>query len=75
MQWIGTTYTRRFNLRHGQTGHLFQGRFKSIIVENDAYLAQLSYYIRRNPLRTGIVDRPADYQCGAASMHISYPSF
>ncbi|MCK4530642.1 MAG: transposase [Candidatus Marinimicrobia bacterium] len=62
MQWIGTTYTRRFNLRHGESGHLFQGRFKSIIVENDAYLSQLSYYIHRNPLRAGIVDRLGDYQ-------------
>ncbi|MBC2695620.1 MAG: transposase [Desulfobacteraceae bacterium] len=62
MQWIGTTYTRRFNLRHGESGHLFQGRFKSIIVGNDAYLSQLSYYIHRNPLRAGMVDRLADYQ-------------
>ena len=38
MQWLGTTYTRRFNLNHYQSGHLFQGRYKSILVENDAYL-------------------------------------
>ena len=43
MQWFGTTYTRRFNLDHFQSGHLFQGRYKSILVENDAYLMQLSY--------------------------------
>ncbi len=35
MQWLGVTYTRRFNLRHFRSGHLFQGRFKSIIVQND----------------------------------------
>ena len=34
MQWSGTTYTRRFNNRHSRIGHLFQGRFKSIIIEN-----------------------------------------
>ncbi len=61
MQWIGSTYTRRFNIRHGQIGHLFQGRFKSIIVENEAYLLQLSLYIHQNPLRAGIADRLADY--------------
>ena len=61
MQWLGTTYTRRFNIAHGQSGHLFQGRFKSIIVENDAYLLQLSYYIHRNPLRAGVVERLPDY--------------
>ncbi len=62
MQWLGTGYTRRFNLRNSQSGHLFQGRFKSIIVENDSYLMQLSLYIHRNPLRAGIVKRLADYK-------------
>jgi REP-associated tyrosine transposase len=62
MQWFGTTYTQRFNYRHFRSGHLFQGRYKSIIVENDAYLLQLSYYIHRNPLRAGIVRRLADYR-------------
>ena len=61
MQWLGLTYTRRFNLRHFRSGHLFQGRFKSIIVQNDAYLMRLSCYIHRNPLRAGIVERLADY--------------
>ena len=62
MQWLGVTYTRRFNLRHFRSGHLFQGRFKSIIVQNDAYLMRLSCYIHRNPLRAGIVKRLADYR-------------
>jgi REP element-mobilizing transposase RayT len=35
MQWLGTTYTRRFNLQHFRSGHLFQGRYKSIIVQNE----------------------------------------
>jgi len=35
MQWLGVTYTRWFNLNNRQSGHLFQGRFKSIIVENE----------------------------------------
>jgi len=62
MQWLGTTYTRRFNMVNHHNGHLFQGRFKSIIVQNDAYLMQLSCYIHRNPLRAGIVERLADYR-------------
>ncbi len=61
MQWFGTTYTRKFNLYNRTRGHLFQGRFKSIIVQDDAYLLQLSYYIHRNPLRAGIVERLMDY--------------
>ena len=62
MQWFGTTYTRKFNLNNHTSGHLFQGRFKSIIVENDAYLIRLSCYIHRNPHRAGVVDRLADYK-------------
>jgi len=62
MQWLGLAYTRRFNNRHSRSGHLFQGRFKSIIVENDAYLVRLSCYIHRNPLRAKIVERLADYR-------------
>lgn len=61
MQWLGLTYTRRFNLRHFRTGHLFQGRFRGILVENEAYVMRLSCYIHRNPLRARIVRRLADY--------------
>jgi len=61
MQWLAVTYARRFNNRHFRSGHLFQGRFKSIIVENDAYLMRLSCYIHRNPLRAGIIARLAEY--------------
>lgn len=62
MQWLGLAYTRRFNIRYSRSGHLFQGRFKSIIVENDSYLVLLSCYIHRNPLRANIVERLADYR-------------
>ena len=62
MQWLGATYTKRFNLRHFRSGHLFQGRFKNMLVQNDAYLLQLSYYIHRNPLRAGMVKRLSSYK-------------
>jgi putative transposase len=62
MQWFGTSYTSKFNLSNQLGGHLFQGRFKSIIIQNDAYLLRLSCYIHRNPLRAGIVERLADYR-------------
>ena len=69
MQWLGTTYTTIFNLRHSRKGHLFQGRFKSILVENESYLMQLSCYIHRNPLRAGIVGRLLDHTWS------SYPAY
>ncbi|MBM4056100.1 MAG: transposase [Planctomycetes bacterium] len=61
MQWFGTTYTRRYNLKHKRNGHLFQGRFKNFLVQNDKYLILLSCYIHRNPLRAGIIGRLVDY--------------
>lgn len=69
IQWFGTTYTRRFNIEHLQSGHLFQGRYKSILVENDAYLMQLSFYIHNNPLHAGIVKRLISYRWS------SYPAY
>lgn len=62
MHWFGTTYTLKFNINNHTGGHLFQGRYKSIIIQNDAYLLRLSCYIHRNPLRAGIVKRLADYK-------------
>jgi len=62
MQWFGATYTRRFNVKHKRSGHLFQGRYKSFIIENDIYLLRLSCYIHRNPLRAKMVNRLAGYK-------------
>jgi REP element-mobilizing transposase RayT len=69
MHWFSGTYTRRFNNRHGRSGHLFQGRFKSMLVQNDAYVLQLSCYIHRNPLRAGLVQRLADYPWSSYSVY------
>jgi putative transposase len=57
MQWFGASYTKRFNIRHSRSGHLFQGRFKNMLIQNDAYLLQLFCYIHRNPLKAGMVKR------------------
>lgn len=62
MQWAGSTYSRRFNLKHLRRGHLFEGRFKSFIVQNDNYLTELSCYIHCNPLRAGLVEQLTDYR-------------
>ena len=52
MRHFLVTYTVRFNRRNGRTGHVFQGRFKSLLVDEDAYLLPLSRYIHLNPIRT-----------------------
>lgn len=55
MQRLGTGYAREFNRRTGRCGHLFQGRFKSLRVEDDAYLRVLVRYVHRNPIKAGLV--------------------
>ena len=61
MRQVNGVYTQRFNRRHGRDGHLFQGRYRAILVERDSYLLELSRYVVLNPVRAGMVDRPDDY--------------
>lgn len=55
------TYTKYFNEKYKKVGHLWQDRFKSLIVEKDAYLIQLVNYIEMNPVRAEIVQDPMAY--------------
>jgi len=61
MRRLNGRYTQTFNRRHGHVGHVFQGRYKSILVEKDAYLFELSRYIVLNPVRAGMVEVPEAY--------------
>ena len=54
MRQVGGVYTQTFNRRHGMVGHLFQGRFKSILVEKDSHLLELCRYVVLNPVRAGM---------------------
>ena len=54
-------YTRWINTKHTRSGHVFQGRYKAILVEADRYLLELVRYIHLNPVRAGFVKDPADY--------------
>ena len=57
MKWLQGTYTTRYNHRHDLHGHLFQGRYKPLLIEpgNDAYFLLVSTYIHLNPVRAGMV--------------------
>lgn len=57
MHWLSTAYTVYFNRRHRQVGHLFQGRYKSIVVEAEDYLLSLSRYVHLNPVRGKLIGR------------------
>jgi hypothetical protein len=49
-------YTQRFNRTHHRVGHVFQGRYKAILVEKDSYLLETARYVVLNPVRAGVVD-------------------
>jgi REP element-mobilizing transposase RayT len=61
MRHLNGVYTQAFNRRHGRVGHLFQGRFKSILVEKELHLLELLRYVVLNPVRAGLVRAPEDW--------------
>lgn len=61
MRHINGAYTTYFNIKRNRAGHLFQGRYKAILVEADSYAVELSRYIHLNPVRAGMVSRPEQY--------------
>jgi REP element-mobilizing transposase RayT len=61
MRHLNGVYTQAFNHRHGLVGHLFQGRFKAILVDSDAYLLSLVRYVELNPVRARLVAQAQDW--------------
>ncbi len=61
MRQLNGVFTQASNRRHRRVGHLFQGRFKAILVDSDAYLLELSRYVVLNPVRARMVKKPADW--------------
>ena len=61
MQAVGRRYVRYFNNRHHRTGTLWDGRYKSTLVQSESYLLTCMAYLDLNPVRAGMVALPADY--------------
>jgi len=61
MRQLNGIYTQTFNRTYARVGHVFQGRYKSILVEKDSYLLELSRYIVLNPVRAGMVQSAEDW--------------
>jgi len=61
MRHINGAYTTYYNIKQKRSGHLFQGRYKAILIEADRYAMELSRYIHLNPVRAELVDRPENY--------------
>jgi len=78
MRQLNGMYTQFSNRKHGKVGHVFQGRFKSILVEKDAHLLELCRYIVLNPTRVKMVDHPGKWQWSsynATSKRNDVPAF
>jgi putative transposase len=61
MKRLNQRYVRRINRRLGRTGTLWEGRYKSCVVDSDSYLLSCYRYVERNPVRAGMTTRPADH--------------
>lgn len=61
MRQLNGVYTQHFNRSHKRVGHLYQGRFKAILVDKDSYLRELSRYIVLNPVRANLVENALDW--------------
>ncbi len=61
MRQLNGVYTQQHNRRHAKVGHVFQGRFKAVVVQRETYLLELSRYVVLNPVRAGMCAQPEDW--------------
>jgi len=75
MRQLNGIYTQHYNRRHGLVGHLFQGRYKAILVQKESYLLELSRYIVLNPVRANMVASLDDWEWSSHRylVHSSHP--
>jgi len=71
MQRLNGRYTQGFNRRHSRVGHVFQGRYKAILIEKDAHLLELCRYIVLNPVRAGMVEDVSQWRWSSYQQTIS----
>jgi putative transposase len=66
---VHSRYAENFNKKYNYIGHLFQGRYKSEIIEEDNYMLEVSRYVHLNPVRANMVDKPEDYKWSSYTMY------
>jgi REP element-mobilizing transposase RayT len=71
LRWLQSAYGGYFNWRHERQGHVFQGRYKSIVVEDESYLLTLSNYIHWNPARAGLTKDARKYRWSSFRDYLS----
>ena len=70
MRHINGVYAQSYNQRHGLTGHLFQSRYKAILVDRDAYLMALCRYVELNPVRAGLAAAASNWSWSSYAAHV-----
>jgi putative transposase len=69
MQAIGRRYVHYFNREYGRTGGLFEGRYRSLIINTELYWYRCMRYVELNPIRAGLAERPEDYRWSSYRSH------
>ena len=62
MRQLNGVYTQAFNRRHNRVGHIFQGRYKAILIQKESHLLEVSRYVVLNPVRAKAVERPEQWK-------------
>jgi len=62
MRQLNGVFTQKSNRRHGRVGHVFQGRYKAVLVQKECYLLELGRYVVLNPIRAGMVSDMLDWK-------------
>ncbi|MCX5971044.1 MAG: transposase [Coprothermobacterota bacterium] len=77
MRQLNGVYTQGFNRRHDHPGHVFQGRFRAIVLEKESQLLELCRYVALNPVRAKLVDQPGKWPWssygGTAGLEVAHP--
>jgi putative transposase len=71
MHYLNGSYTNYINIKRNRSGHLFQGRYKAILIDHDSYLLELSRYLHLNPVRAGMVTKPDEYPYSSYASYIN----
>lgn len=72
MQGLNQTYTILFNAKYAKVGHLWQGRYKSMVIQNNKYLLECIEYVELNPIRAELCKSPFDYSWSSWQERLGY---
>lgn len=70
MQGFNTVYTKYFNAAHNTTGHVFQGRYRALVVDKEHHLGEMTRFVHLQPVRAGLKEKPWRYQWSSCSAYV-----